>query len=214
MEAVKGRGPAPRPPPQHCPPSAGGLPPSLLPLPGSHLDFREGPFLSSPRCLPHPTSPEWRALPLGPSGHLPDVIAIHVLLRAPMDDPVGQLLSTAATQHHSWQEEKCRAAVCPPGSPTHVQSHAPISTDCTDTPSPALPKPGVLHTSRLDCCWTGPWQRCTLWGAGAAELPSLSCPHHCRRPQCSCAHLPQSSGNGRTTLLGTRRTAARTHLRC
>lgn len=33
---------------------------------------------------------------------MPDVVAIHVLLRPPMDDPVSQLPPTAASQHHPW----------------------------------------------------------------------------------------------------------------
>ena len=42
----------------------------------------------------------------GPSGHLPDVVAVHVLLGATVDDPGGQLLPTATAQHHPWQEPR------------------------------------------------------------------------------------------------------------
>lgn len=94
-EAIKGRGSAnPR--------------PLLAPLPRSPLDFREGSFLESPCHVPHSTESQ---------GHSPDVVAVHVLLRAPMDDPVGQLPPTAAAQHHSWQGWSQRSAEAPEPSP-------------------------------------------------------------------------------------------------
>lgn len=31
----------------------------------------------------------------------PDVVAVHVLVRAPVDDPVSQLPAAAASQHHT-----------------------------------------------------------------------------------------------------------------
>lgn len=68
--------------------------------------------------------------------HLPDVVAVHVLLRAPMDDPVGQLLPAAAAQHHSCQEG------CSP------------SQSCSPHPAPSHPPghltPGALQASQQD----------------------------------------------------------------
>lgn len=83
-----------------------GVPPRRLPTTAfspSTLDAStskrssgyQGRFLRKPAsslCLALPTQPP----------HLPDVIAVHVLLWAPMHNPMGQLLSTATTQHHAW----------------------------------------------------------------------------------------------------------------
>lgn len=57
---------------------------------------------------------------MGASTALPDVVAIHILLRPAVDDPMGQLLPTASSQHHPWgrgedtneaKHHRCRGAM-------------------------------------------------------------------------------------------------------
>lgn len=108
--------------------------PLLAPLPRSPLDFREGSFLKSPCHVPHST--ESRGT--GSGAHSPDVITVHVLLRAPVDDPVGQLPPTAAAQHHSWQGWSQRSAVAPEPSPSARSRHHP-------SPSPGSHPWGAVH---------------------------------------------------------------------
>lgn len=127
----------PEPPPQESPTPTGSLSPcpSLLPpLPRSPLAFREGTFQRA--LLVDPAYPILGQPPgPGPSTHSPDVVAVHVLLWAPVDDPVGQLLPTATAQHHAWQERSHGSANHPPGP---------------RTPVPALPNPrGSISPSAL-----------------------------------------------------------------
>lgn len=79
---------------------------------------------------------------MGPGAHSPDVVAIHVLLGAPMDDPVGQLLPTATAQHHSWQEQSHRSATRPQSAPSIP---APPTSTGSLTPQAPDPMPGHGH---------------------------------------------------------------------
>lgn len=164
-------------------PPAGSLPPFLpllLPLPRSPLHFREGSFLSSPCYLPplHLVPGRLKSrhlLPAGSRGYSPDVVAVHVLLRAPMDDPVGQLLATATTQHHSWQEWRHRSAI-PPQSPSPQSRAPPISKGSNPLPPAWISHLGCcMPSSRTSPLPAGPAGLHPCWGGSAPGTP-FPCP--------------------------------------
>ena len=94
-----------------------------------------------------------------PHGHSPDVIAVHVLLWAPVDNPISQLLPAATAQHHSWQEQRA----------VGLQS----------APRPCTPPPCPSHLcgQRQPLCpGSHPWGATCLLLAGLSHLHP--CPSH------------------------------------
>lgn len=100
----------------------------------------------------------------------PDVIAVHVLLRASMDDPVGQLLATAAAKHHPWQGCGHRSVTIP------------------GAPSPSsVPLPSLWAASPLEP---------HTWGAACLPMRPHPAPWPLRSPHPSGAAVPAGKGHG------------------
>lgn len=100
----------------------------------------QGRFLPKIALTPFPRGPSLQLRP----PHLPDVVTVHVLLRAPVDNPIGQLVPTAAAQHHAWR-----------GGNAGLQSPPHASTPNFTHASPWKPPPtpfshlGVERVARL-----------------------------------------------------------------
>lgn len=108
----------------------------------------QGRFLPKIALNPFPRGPSLQLRP----PHLPDVITVHVLLRAPVDNPIGQLVPTAAAQHHAWRGGN--AGLQSPPHALHTQLYTRISMEAPTLFS-HLGREGGTPSGRTEPCTTG-----------------------------------------------------------